>query len=118
MSRTIKKLLIILTLAGILLTPACSNLDDELGSDSLKEGVTATSQPSNEQGDEVDNTTDKPKETEETIHVITNDKELEEYFNSISDEEIENLLKIIEDIDIASDIDPEADPGFDDVVIP
>ncbi len=131
MSKTIKKYIAIITLAGILLTPACSNKDKNIDLDASGNDVTATSSPSDLPGGEgngnttqggiaTDGTegTQKPQETEESIKVITNDEELEEYFNSITDEEIEELFKIIEGIDISSDINPDADPGFGDIVIP
>ena len=119
MSKNIKKLIAVLALAGILLTPACSNTDEI---NSSKNGEITTSSPSSQEGiagtGTTGDATDKPKETEGTVHVITNNQELEEYFNSISDEEIENLLDIIEDIDISDDVDIEANPGFDQVDIP
>lgn len=39
-------------------------------------------------------------------------------FNSISEEEINELLRLIENIDISDEINPEADPGFDQIEIP
>lgn len=131
MSKTIKKYIAIITLAGILLTPACSHKDNNNNTDTSGEDITATASPSGEpSGEAGGNTTpgsittdgtgqpQKPPETGEAIKVITNDQELEEYFNSISDEELEELFKIIEGIDISSDINPDADPGFDEVIIP
>lgn len=129
MSGNLKKLIAVLIMAGILLTPACYNIDeaDSLGNQPTSPAETsqtsgndnATSNPA--PGSETDGETiiiDQPKETEGTVDVITNEQELEEYFNSITDEEIEELLRIIEDIDVTDDINPDADPGFDQVKIP
>ena len=124
MSKAIKLNLALLALAGILLTPACSDNDKNTDLNIPKEVITATSSPSAQpnggtgQTTQGGITTNDPQQTDESIQVITNDEELEEYFNSISDEEIEELFKAIEGIDISEDIDPEADPGFDDIVIP
>ena len=122
MSSNVKAFIAVLALAGMLFMPACSDTEDV---NSPKNGVTS-SMPST-QSDTAGiggNQTEESKNSENSensegkVHVITNEKELEEYFNSISDEEIENLLKIIEDIDITNDVDLDTDPGFDQVEIP
>lgn len=126
MSNTITKFIVIFALAGILMTPACSPIDKDKD---LKQNEIITSPDSEIQQGEDDvvpnddenqsgTSIAKPEETEESIQVITTDEELDEYFNSISDEEIEELFKIIEGIDISDDINPDADPGFDEIVIP
>jgi hypothetical protein len=111
------------------MTPACSSIDKDNGMNSSKNGITASPNSEVKQGEVKDGTsegnkskgdtnTDNPNTTEQAIQVITSDEELEEYFNSISDEEIEELFRIIEGIDISEDIDPDADPGFDEIIIP
>lgn len=134
--------LIVLILAGIILIPACSHIDDDaypaspdgtVSGDASEEGNGSDSKgeaPDKGEVPDKENTPspgrpgqDEPGQNDDgssegSVHVITNDKELEEYFDSISDEEIEELLDIIEDIDITDDIDPDADPGFDEVEIP
>ena len=125
MSSNVKAFIAVLALAGMLFMPACSDTEDV---NSPKNGVTS-SMPSTQsdtagiggnQTEESKNSenSENSKNSEGKVHVITNEKELEEYFNSISDEEIENLLKIIEDIDITNDVDLDTDPGFDQVEIP
>lgn len=128
MSKAIKQIILIFTLAGILMTPACSPIDGQKDPNASEVEIITTPGGQVQQGqDNSDpagnnsqgsNQGGQPQETKEPIQVITNDEELDEYFNSISDEELEELFRIIEGIDISDDINPEADPGFDDVVIP
>jgi hypothetical protein len=123
MSRGIKKFIAILMMAGILLTPACYNTDD---ASSPKGGTTTGSTVSpgaspGSTGQGSENSGSSPTASADNkgkVDVITNEEELEEYFNTISDQDIENLLKIIEDIDVTDDVNPDADPGFDQVEIP
>ena len=120
MSSNMKAFIAVLALAGMLFISACSDADNI---DSTKSEIAASTPSAQESTAESTAGTDggqaeESEDSEGKVHVITNEKELEEYFNSISDEEIENLLKIIEDIDITNDVDLDTDPGFDQVEIP
>lgn len=138
MSTAIKQFIIMLVLAGIVLTPACSHVKNK-DSETVNIRISATPSPSGSKESGYDKTTEMPKTSaspgssvnlkpdsnsntegkkDEGIKVITSEEELEEYFNSISDEEIEELFNAIENIDITGEIKPETDPGFDEVIIP
>ena len=116
MSSNMKAFIAVLALAGMLFISACSDADNI---DSTKSEIAASTPSAQQSTAGTDGSqTEESEDSEGKVHVITNEKELEEYFNSISDEEIENLLKIIEDIDITNDVDLDTDPGFDQVEIP
>lgn len=87
-------------------------ISTEVGSDQAKDKMTSVDDDSlePEANESFDNIND--------IQVISSDEELEQYINSISDEEIDELIEIIEGIDISTDIGVDNDPGFQDIIIP
>ena len=125
MSKTIRVGIMMILLAGLLLTPACSHNSDEAhtganvssGTPSPAGASVIAPPQTSEEGIPTGDSPTTP-EPQEEIQVISTEEELEEYFNSITEEEIEELFKIIEDIDISEDINPEADHGFDEIQIP
>lgn len=115
-------------MAGIIFTPACSNIDDKL--DNEEEIINSPTPSADNENNETEESSAAPsvntnisenngnrKNDNNSVKVITNEKKLDG-FNSISEEEINELLRLIENIDISDEINPEADPGFDQIEIP
>jgi len=137
MSRNIiKSIIMVCVMAGIIFTPACSNLDGkpdnkdnkyngtevpietEVPSVEPSENTGISENNDNQKNDKNnDNIKNNNNNNNDTVKGITSEKALDE-LNSLSEEEIDKLLKEIEDIDISDEINPDEDPGFDQIEIP
>lgn len=132
MHKLFKKGISVIVAAGLFIIPACFPVDETQGPRTINPSSTAepaSATPESQNNNQEVSPSETPKaqssatpqpsdEDPQSIEIITNDEELEAYFDSITDEEIEELFKIIEDIDISPEIGVDNDPGFEDIIIP